>query len=311
MTASVTSGTYDLDTRILEELRIDGRIGRNELAAKLGVSRPTVSKRLNVLLTAGPVHVVGIVHPSTIGLEALAHVSISVDQPVRQVAARVAALSDIPYVSLTSGRYPLIAEIRTPGPQQLAAALDRIRSIDGVRDTNTLFYSDLIIDIGKPEQASVATIDALDMRLLTVLQEDGRASYAALATAAGTSPGTARIRVLRLIDEGIVRISALSKPGQADTEYAVGFGVRTSGRISGLTPLIAELPGLRFLAATIGRFDAVGTIHTTALEDVVATLDTLRALRPVLEVDSWVHLVRVKERYSNTPALPLTREEVS
>lgn len=302
MTASAATGTHTLDARILEELRIDGRIGRNELSAKLGASRPTISKRLNTLFDSGRAQVVGIVHPSTIGLAALAHVSISVDQPVRQVAGRVAGLDDIPYVSLTSGRYPLVAEIRTRGPQQLAATLDRIRSIDGVRDTNTLFYSDLIIDVGRPERASAASIDALDARLLEVLQADGRASYATLAAAAGTSPGTARLRVKRLIDERIVRVAALSGPGHGDTEYAVGFGVRASGRTAGLAALLAELPGLRFLAATIGRFDLVGTVHAAALEHVVAALDTLRALRPVLEVDSWVHLVTVKERYSNVPS---------
>jgi len=306
MTGHVTSSGQDLDARILDELRLDGRIGRNELAATLGASRPTVSKRLNALLTTGRARVVGVVHPATIGLQALAHVSISVDQPVRRVAAGLAALAEVPYVSLTSGRYPLLAEIRTLGPAQLAAALDRIRGIDGVRETNTLTYSDLLIDVGGPK-ASAATIDALDMRLLEVLQADGRASYATLAAAAGTSPGTARLRVKRLIEEGVVHIGMLSGVTQGDSEFAVGFGVRTRGHTAGLAPLLAEIPGLHFLAATIGRFDLVGTVHGAAPEEIVAALDTIRALRPVLEVDSWVHLVTVKERYASVPALTRRR----
>ncbi|MCX4097028.1 Lrp/AsnC family transcriptional regulator [Nocardia sp. alder85J] len=297
MTAPAPTGIHDLDARILDQLRLDGRIGRNELSAKLGVSRPTVAKRLNALLESGHTHVVGIVHPATVGLEALAHVSISVEQPVRQVAARVATLPEVPYVSLISGRYPLIAEIRTHAATDLAAVLDRLRSIDGVRDTNTLYYSDLMIDAGQPQKVAAAGLDALDMRLLAQLQEDGRASYAVLAAAAGTTAGTARMRVMRLIDEGIVRISALSTPGQGDAEVAVGFGVRASGRVSGLSPLIAELPGVRFLAATIGRFDLLGTIYAPRLDEVVAALDRLRALRPVLEVDNWVHLDLMKEHY--------------
>ncbi|WP_067669737.1 Lrp/AsnC family transcriptional regulator [Nocardia miyunensis] len=309
MTGSATSAGQDLDARILDELRLDGRIGRNELAAKLGASRPTVSKRLNALLTTGRARVVGVVHPATIGLEALAHVSINVDQPVRQVAARLAALAEVPYVSLTSGRYPLLAEIRTLGPVQLAAALDRIRGIDGVRETNTLTYSDLLIDVGRPESVSAASIDGLDMRLLEVLQADGRASYATLAAAAETSPGTARLRVKRLIEEGVVHIGMLSGVAQGDSEFAVGFGVRARGHTASLAPLLAEIPGLHFLAAAIGRFDLVGTVHVAAPEEIVAALDTVRALRPVLEVDSWVHLVTVKERYASVPILTRIRKE--
>ncbi|WP_019930520.1 Lrp/AsnC family transcriptional regulator [Nocardia sp. BMG111209] len=297
MTAPGPIGIHHLDARILDHLRRDGRIGRNELSARLGVSRPTVSKRLDALLESGHTRVVGIVHPATVGLEALAHVSISVEQPVRQVAARVAALPEVPYVSLISGRYPLIAEIRCGDAAELAGALDRIRSIDGVRDTNTLYYSDLMIDAGQPQKVAAATLDALDRRLLARLQEDGRASYAVLAAAADTTPGTARMRVLRLIDEGIVRIGALFAPGHGDAEVAVGFGVRASGRVSGLSPLVAELPGVRFLAATIGRFDLLGTIYAPRLDEVVSALDRLRALRPVLEVDNWVHLDLMKEQY--------------
>jgi len=308
MTTSVTFATSDLDVRIVEELRIDGRIGRNELAAKLGVSRPTISKRLNALIESGRVHVVGIVHPSTIGLDALAHVAIAVDKPVRQVAARIAELHDVPYVSLTSGRYPLIAEIRTAGAARLAASLERIRSIDGVRETNTLVYTDLIVDIGRPDKVPVTHLDPLDVRLLGVLQDDGRASYTELAEAAGTSPGTARIRVKRLIDDGVLRIGALTG-GQHETEVAVGFGIRASGPASDLAEVIKDLPGVNFLASTIGRFDLLGTVHATRLEDVVSSLDTVRALRSVLDLESWVHFRTVKERYNNVPVLSTIQEE--
>ncbi|MFD6881451.1 Lrp/AsnC family transcriptional regulator [Rhodococcus sp. 7Tela_A2] len=311
MTSPVTFAVQDLDSRIVEELRRDGRIGRNELAAKLNVSRPTVSKRLNALLESGRVHVVGIVHPSTIGLDALGHVAIAVDQPVRQVAARIATLHDVPYVSLVSGRYPLIAEVRTVGAARLASSLERIRCIDGVRETNTLVYSDLIVDIGRPDKVAATRLDPLDVRLLGVLQDDGRASYSVLAEEAGTSPGTARIRVKRLIDDGVLRIGALTGAGQSESEVAVGFGVRATGRAADLGALISEMPGVRFLAATIGRYDLLGTVHATRLEDVVPSLDAVRALRSVLEVDSWVHLNTVKERYNNMPALSTIRGEQS
>jgi DNA-binding Lrp family transcriptional regulator len=297
-----------VDIRILEELRLDGRIGQNELAAKLGISRPTVSKHLAALLDRRHVQIVGVVHPSTIGIDAIAHIAISVNQPVRRVAELLAQIPDVPFVSLTSGRYPLLVEVRAIDSAALTADLDRIRSVDGVVDTNTLVYSDLVIDIGRPERAPSIPIDKLDMALLAALQEDGRASYRSLGELAGISAGTARMRVKRLMDEGVVRIGALSRVGQGETEFAVGFGVRLTGPAASVSDLLVDLPGLHFLAATFGRFDLLGTVHTANLNQIVNALDSIRALRQVLEVDSWVHLETIKERYDY--ARPYSEERI-
>lgn len=297
-----------IDVRILEELRLDGRIGQNELAAKLGVSRPTVAKHLGVLLDGKRVRIAGIVHPSTIGIDAIGHVAVSVNRPVRRVAEQLAQVPDVPFVSLTSGRHPLIVEIRAVDWERFAVDLDRIRRVDGVVDTNTLIYSDLVIDIGRPERAPTIPTDKIDMALLAALQEDGRASYRALGELTGISAGTARMRVRRLIDEGVVRIGALSRVGHGETEFAVGFGVRVTGPVAAVAELLVDLSGLHFLTATMGRFDLLGTVHTANLNQVVDALDSIRALRPVLEVDSWVHLETVKERYDY--ARPFSEGEV-
>ena len=57
------------------------------------------------------------------------------------------------------------------------------------------------------------------------------------------------------------------------------------------------MPEIRFLAATLGRYDLLATVHADSLADIVSVLDRLRALRPVLRLDSWVHLDTVKESY--------------
>ena len=71
--------------RIVEALRRDGRVSTHELADQLGLSRTTTARRLSHLLDGGFVSVVGLVHPLTIGIKSLAHISISVDRPVRRV----------------------------------------------------------------------------------------------------------------------------------------------------------------------------------------------------------------------------------
>lgn len=57
-------------------------------------------------------------------------------------------------------------------------------------------------------------VDDTDRRLLKLLRADGRASFTALAKEIGTSEGTVRARVKRLVDDGVIR----------------KFTVRTAGR---------------------------------------------------------------------------------
>ena len=63
-------------------------------------------------------------------------------------------------------------------------------------------------------------MDQLDRRIINLLQMDGRASNAALARELEVSEGTIRRRVRRLIQEGLIRITAvpnIEKPGYAAT----------------------------------------------------------------------------------------------
>ena len=282
--------------RIVEALRRDGRVSTHELADQLGLSRTTTARRLSHLLDGGFVSVVGLVHPLTIGIKSLAHISISVDRPVRRVAEAIAAMPEVPFVSLASGAFPLIAEARAHSDGDLATVLDRVRSVEGVRSTETLFYTELVVDVLRPTRADAVEIDRVDSRLLMQLQMDGRLSYTTLGERVGVSTGTARTRVLRMIDEGVVRIGAIARSGR-DTEFDVGVGISLRGPASTGGDLLSEMPEIRFLAATLGRYDLLATVHADSLADIVSVLDRLRALRPVLRLDSWVHLDTVKESY--------------
>jgi DNA-binding Lrp family transcriptional regulator len=295
----------EIDARIIEELRRNGRIGQVELASRLGISRPTASKRLNGLLDSGVIRVVGVAHPSMLGIDSVAHVSIDVDQPIRQVAAAVADLDEVVFVSLTSGRYPMVAEIRAVNDDALARTLDILRTVDGVRDTDTLVYIDLVIDVLRSVRIPTASIDKLDVELMKLLREDGRASYLALGEKTNVSAGTARSRVLRLLNEGVLRVGALSRPGTEERVIPVGVGIRVRGKASSVRDQLVDLPGMRFLAVTLGRYDLIGTVHASDLAGSIDVVDRIRGLRSVLELHTWVHVETVKELYHYAPVGPV------
>ncbi|AZG44681.1 Lrp/AsnC family transcriptional regulator [Gordonia insulae] len=286
-----------MDLQILDELRADGRITANDLADRVGISRAAAARRLSQMLDEDIVRVVGIVHPLTLGIRSLAHISLTVDQPVRRVADALAAMPEVPFVSLASGSFPLIAEVRARSDAELAAVLDRVRSVDGVRETETLYYTNLTVDVLRPTQAADVGIDRVDAKILSHLQFDGRLPFTALAERVGVSTGTARTRVLRMIDNGVVRIGAITRTGRRDGRVDVGVGLSLRGPVAAGGDLLAGMPEVRFLAETLGRYDLLATIDADSLAEVVSVLDRLRALRSVLRIDSWVHLDTVKESY--------------
>ncbi|MBM9469519.1 Lrp/AsnC family transcriptional regulator [Nakamurella leprariae] len=290
-----------VDHALLAQLRRNGRARQQELAAALGISRSAVAGRLRVLLDSGAVQVVGVVHPSVMGLHAVAHLSVRVSRPVTEVAAALARHDDTPFVSLISGSSDLVAEVRAPGPAELAVALERVRSTDGVAGVTTLTYSSLELDVLRPAPGSEKDVDAIDLMLLELLLDDGRMSLSEMSRRTGLSSGTVRSRTRRLLDEQIIKVGALASSEFGGASLAIGLGIQVSGRVRPVIDALAATPTTRFLATTTGRFDMLATVHAGTTLQGVQLVDAVRQFPQVASLESWVHLHVVKERYRPAP----------
>jgi DNA-binding Lrp family transcriptional regulator len=141
--------------------------------------------------------VVGVVHPSVIGLHTYAHLAVHIDGPASPLAKHIASFEDAPFVSLVSGRFSLVAELRTPDLDAVTRYIDDIRSHPGVRGIDTVIYSAIVKDTNFPHHnQDSADVDDIDLQLLRELQKDGRRPYADLASMVGLSPTATRARVL-------------------------------------------------------------------------------------------------------------------
>jgi Lrp/AsnC family transcriptional regulator for asnA, asnC and gidA len=88
-------------------------------------------------------------------------------------------------------------------------------------------------------------LDELDRRLIEQLQDDGRRSILDLARAVEASPKTVRKRVTRLVDSGVIQITAVT------TSEALGYGA--------IALVALELDGSRAateIAAELARLEA-------------------------------------------------------
>lgn len=289
----------ETDEAIVELLEVDGRLTHRDIARRVGLSRSAAAARVQRLLTSGQVVIRGAVHPAVLGRGALAHVSVTVHGPATPVAAELARRDDVPFLSLTSGLYGLVAEIRASSPRGIDTAVAQLRALPGVWNVETLSYVEVMRDVVGPVGDVETSVDAVDLALLAELQKDGRASYVDLAEAVGLSAAGARRRVVRLVESKVVRVGAVVRHSGQDRQSAMGFGIRLAGDHRDVVAALSTMSAVIFIARTLGRFDVLVTVRAFSSAQLVELLDTVRGLAGVRALESWTHLEVVKESYAS------------
>jgi DNA-binding Lrp family transcriptional regulator len=289
----------EVDEAIVALLEVDGRLTHRDIARAIGLSRSSAAIRVQRLLTSGQVVVRGVVHPAVIGRGALAYVSLTVRGRAASLAEVIARRDDVPFLSLTSGQFGLMAEVRAATPRDVDRTISELRSLDGVTGVDTLTYVEVVRDVIGPVGEVSTDVDAVDLALLRALQDDGRASYVDLAEVVGLSAAGARRRVVRLVESQVVRVGAVVRHSGQDRQSAMGLGIRLAGDQREVVDELKAMSSVIFVARTHGRFDVLVTVRAFSAAQLVELLDTVRDLPGVNGVDSWAHLEVVKESYAS------------
>ena len=130
------------DQRLIALLRKDARLPVAALAAKLGVSRGTVTNRITKLETARVI--VGYtvqLRPDARPNEICAWMGILVEgNQTREVIANLLGEPGIATLHDTNGRWDLLAELRASTMAELSQVLERVRLLKGIRGTETSIH---------------------------------------------------------------------------------------------------------------------------------------------------------------------------
>jgi Lrp/AsnC family transcriptional regulator for asnA, asnC and gidA len=140
--ARASDDVSELDKRIIEHLQQEGRRPFTQIAAELGVSEAAVRARTNRLVERGVLQIVGVTDPLRLGFGQMAMVGVRCEAAkLMQVAEAVSAFPEVDYVVVTAGSYDILIETVCEDNEALLRFLtDKLRLIDGVRDTETFVY---------------------------------------------------------------------------------------------------------------------------------------------------------------------------
>ena len=133
----------DLNKRIIETLQRDGRRSFTAIARELGLSETAVRARVQKLTAAGVIEVVAVTNPLMVGFDVMAMIGIKANSDLQALADMVSGWDETSYVVILSGSFDLLVEVVCSDNHHLLGLVQRLRSLDGVKSTETFMYLDL------------------------------------------------------------------------------------------------------------------------------------------------------------------------
>ena len=134
----------ETDRAIIEALQRDGRTPYTRLGAAVGLSEAAARQRVQRLLDSGVMQVVAVTNPLSHGKRRMAMIGVRTEGATDDIAKTLQAMSDIDYLVVSAGSFDLMAEVVVADDGDLLDLINRIRSVKGVRSTETFIYLDLV-----------------------------------------------------------------------------------------------------------------------------------------------------------------------
>jgi Lrp/AsnC family transcriptional regulator for asnA, asnC and gidA len=128
-----------IDHKILAQLRDEGRRPNTEIARAIGVSEPTVRKRLDRMLKQGVLKILPVLNAAATGFAMDAVIGISVQTgQLRKVGRELAAIDQVTYVAYVSGRFDIIIEVLLRDQAELFEFIGSVlQRIEGIASSET------------------------------------------------------------------------------------------------------------------------------------------------------------------------------
>ncbi|KRC64172.1 AsnC family transcriptional regulator [Aeromicrobium sp. Root236] len=131
----------DTAKQIIELLQDDGRLSYSAIAKQVGLSEAAVRHRVQKLIESGVMQVVAVTDPMQMGFARQAMIGVKVTGNVREVAAELAAMDQLDYVVITTGRFDILAEIVAESDDELLEVVsEQISALERVVTTETFVY---------------------------------------------------------------------------------------------------------------------------------------------------------------------------
>ena len=145
-----------------------------------------------------------------------------------------------------------------------------------------------------------AITDEIDLEIIKILNDDGRASFAQIAQALGVSPGMVRQRYNRLVEEGVLQVVAITNPLLMGYTIMAQIGVKANvNRLGEIADQIAVFEEVIYLVLLTGSYDLLIEVVCRDRSHLLDFLtNKLHSVEGVKEAETFIYLRIAKEVYT-------------
>jgi Lrp/AsnC family transcriptional regulator for asnA, asnC and gidA len=142
-------------------------------------------------------------------------------------------------------------------------------------------------------------LDETDMKIIEALRNDGRVAFAQIAEQLNVSPGMIRQRYNRLVEEGFLKVVAITNPLRMGLKTMAMIGVRVDGdKMVQVAEKIASFDEVVYIVIVSGRYDILAEVFCRDHAELLTFLtEKLSRVEGVRETESFMHFKIVKEIY--------------
>lgn len=144
---------------------------------------------------------------------------------------------------------------------------------------------------------SIIGIDDIDRELIRVLQADGRTSFSQLSRVVGLSDAACRQRVMRLLEDGVIDIVAVTDPVKLGLGYQAMLGVAVDGDSRKVALEIGAVNDAVYVVMTAGRFDLIVEVVCKDSDAFIEVGNVIRAIDGVSGIEAMPYLGITKQTY--------------
>ncbi|KAA8827267.1 Lrp/AsnC family transcriptional regulator [Bifidobacterium myosotis] len=142
------------------------------------------------------------------------------------------------------------------------------------------------------------TLDETNKRIVTLLQEDGRRSYVSIGKEIGLSEAAVRLRVQRMLDDGIMQIVAVTNPMDVGFKRQAMVGITVNGDIEYVARELKEISQIDYVIITAGRFDILAEIFAEDDESMLELVNRhIRKIDGIDRTELFTYMRLESQRY--------------
>ncbi|MBN1535711.1 MAG: Lrp/AsnC family transcriptional regulator [Anaerolineales bacterium] len=142
-------------------------------------------------------------------------------------------------------------------------------------------------------------LDEIDRKIITALREDGRTAFSQIAQQLNVSPGMIRMRYNHMVENGTLKVMAITNPVNVGYKAMAMIGVRCDGsQMMAIAEKITALEEVVYVVLTSGRFDILVEVICRDQAELLRFLtEKLYQIEGIRDTETFINLKILKESY--------------